>query len=89
MNRNPAARQALGAILREWRLERGFSQEKLAHRADVDRTYVGAVERGETNLSFEGTWQFLHALGRSWTELGQRLDREPALRGKPRSRSSR
>jgi hypothetical protein len=52
------------------------------------RTYVGAVERGETNLSFEGVWQFLHALGRSWSELGHALDREPALKARPSTRGT-
>lgn len=83
MKRNPHAREALGAVVRRWREERGVSQEALAHLADFKRTYVGSIERGETNLGFEGLWQLLHALGRSWTELGHALDREPGLKGRP------
>lgn len=87
MNRNPEARKTLGEILRAWRAENGLSQEELAARADFDRTYVGSVERGETNLSFEGIWQFLHGLNRSWSDLGRCLDAEPALRRRPITRS--
>jgi transcriptional regulator with XRE-family HTH domain len=87
VNRNPAARRALGKVLRAFRHRRGLSQEELAHEADVDRTYVGGVERGERNPSFENLWFLLHALGVSWAELGQALDRQPALRGRPVTRS--
>lgn len=79
MNRNPLVRRALGRVLRAWREELGLSQEALAHRAHVDRTWVGTIERGESNLSIEGTHQFLGALGRTWTELGRALDAEPGL----------
>ena len=86
MNRNPQVRSALGRIFREWREQRSLSQEAFARRAEFDRTYVGSVERGETNLSFEGIWRFLHSLGHSWAELGSELDRDPAFKQKPRTR---
>lgn len=38
-------RQVLAANLKALRLERGLSQEELAHRAGIDRTYVSALER--------------------------------------------
>ncbi len=75
-------------MLRKWREELELSQEAFAHRADIDRNYVGAVERGETNLSFEGVWQFLHALGKSWAEFGHALDREAALKARPSTRGT-
>lgn len=38
-------RDTLARNLREYRSRRGFSQEELAHRAEIDRTYVSALER--------------------------------------------
>jgi transcriptional regulator with XRE-family HTH domain len=39
-------RKSFGANLRRLRKKQGLSQEELAHRANVDRTYVSAIERG-------------------------------------------
>lgn len=40
------AREILAANLRSMRRRQGLSQEELAHRAAIDRTYVSALERG-------------------------------------------
>lgn len=42
---------ALGKAVRAARTERGVSQEALAHDADIDRSYLGGIERGEHNLT--------------------------------------
>lgn len=42
----------LGDQIREARKKKGLSQEQLAYDADVDRSYVGGIERGERNVSF-------------------------------------
>ena len=42
---------ALGDAIRRTRLEKGISQEKLALLAEVDRSYVGRVERGDNNVA--------------------------------------
>lgn len=40
-----------GARVRERRTECGWSQEELAHRSGMHRTYVSSVERGERNIA--------------------------------------
>jgi transcriptional regulator with XRE-family HTH domain len=40
------AREILATNLRALRRRHGLSQEELAYRADIDRTYVSALERG-------------------------------------------
>jgi len=46
---NEAFKQALGKLIFQLRNERGISQEKLALDAEVDRTRVGEIERGEAD----------------------------------------
>ncbi len=41
----------VGLNIRQVRKEKGMSQESLALAADLDRSYVGGVERGERNIS--------------------------------------
>ena len=45
--------RALGQRVRELRLKRGYSQEAFADHCGVHRTFMGTIERGETNLSFQ------------------------------------
>ncbi len=42
----------LGDQIREARKAKGLSQEQLALQAEIDRSYVGGIERGERNVSF-------------------------------------
>lgn len=44
-------RSHFGLRVRELRARSGMSQETLAHRAELDRTYISGVERGERNVS--------------------------------------
>ena len=67
-------------MIRRLREERALSQNALADLADVGRTYIGSVDRGERNPSFENLQQILSALRVTWSEFGQALDEEPALR---------
>jgi len=40
-----------GERVRELRREKGFSQEELADRANLHRTYIGMIERAEKNIT--------------------------------------
>lgn len=55
------AREILAANLRSLRRRHGLSQEELAYRADIDRTYVSALERGV----YGATIDVLEKLGRA------------------------
>ncbi len=62
-------RKQIGQRLRELREEAGLSsQESLAHKAGVHRTYVGRLERGESGVTVDSLAAILAALGVS---LGQ------------------
>lgn len=43
----------LGANVRALRIERKLTQEQLADLCDLHRTYVGAIERGDRNVSLK------------------------------------
>lgn len=49
--RQDPALVALGEALRRIRLSKSISQERLALTAEVDRSYVGRVERGDNNVA--------------------------------------
>lgn len=65
----------IGAVLRDFRIQRGLSQEQLAAKARMHRNYVGGVERGEKNPTMKSVGRILAVLGVSWSELGEALDR--------------
>jgi transcriptional regulator with XRE-family HTH domain len=60
--RDSDPRTIFGRRVREIRLQRGLSQEKLAERADLHRNYVGGVERGERNISLLNIVKLAHGL---------------------------
>jgi transcriptional regulator with XRE-family HTH domain len=54
--------QAFGNRLRVVRQAYGISQEELAFKADLDRTYVSGIERGRRNLGLENLCRLALAL---------------------------
>ena len=44
-------RKKFGAKVKDLRISRGYSQEKLAELSDLDRTYITGVESGKRNVS--------------------------------------
>jgi ribosome-binding protein aMBF1 (putative translation factor) len=56
-------RKSFAANLRRERRALGLSQKALAHMAGLDRTYVGSVERAESNISIDNIERLARALG--------------------------
>ena len=65
--------KAFGAKIRNIRIERGLSQEKLAFLAGLHRTYIGAIERGERNVSFRNIEKIAKTLKVDLEELFRNL----------------
>ena len=59
----------LGTRIREKRKTMGWTQEDLASSAQIDRSYIGGVERGERNLTFSVLCQICTALRCDVSEL--------------------
>ncbi len=53
---------AFGQRVRALRKEKGLSQEALAALADIDRSYMGHIERGEKNITLTKIYQISDAL---------------------------
>ena len=65
----------VAAALREFHrdISRPWTLEMLAERADLHANYVGAVERGERNLSLYNVWRLANGLGLSASDLVRHL----------------
>jgi transcriptional regulator with XRE-family HTH domain len=64
-----ALRNTLGIRIREFRKAKGWSQEQFAAFAHVHRTFAGALERGEKNLSFHALVLIARCFGVTVGEL--------------------
>jgi transcriptional regulator with XRE-family HTH domain len=61
--RKTSARLRFAENLRKTRKAHGISQEKLAELAELHRTYIGSVERGERNITIDNMERLARALG--------------------------
>jgi len=68
-NRQDPVLIALGETIRRLRLTKDISQEKLALLAEVDRSYVGRVERGDNNVAILTLSKIAKALEISLAQL--------------------
>lgn len=63
------AKQILAKNVRQLRTQAGLSQEELAARADLHRTYISSIERAERNVTLENIFILADALGVTPAEL--------------------
>jgi transcriptional regulator with XRE-family HTH domain len=67
----PALKQALSVNIKRLRKEQGISQEKLALKAEIDRSYMSQVERCLANPSIDALLRISNALEVAPSELLQ------------------
>ena len=53
----------VGLKIKQKRKEARISQDKLALLADIDRSYIGRIERGEVNITLEKLFEIADVLG--------------------------
>ena len=71
----------LGKRVQELRAAKKWSQEEFAHVSGLHRTYIGQIERGEKNISFENLSKVAGVLGVTLSELLSGLEDGSALGG--------
>jgi transcriptional regulator with XRE-family HTH domain len=65
---------AFGTAVRQVRRDVGISQEELAHLSGIDRSYLGAIERGDQNTGLIHISKIASALDIPVSELMKRAD---------------
>jgi transcriptional regulator with XRE-family HTH domain len=78
-------REILAVNLRKLRQARGLSQEELAHRAEIDRTYISSLERNVYAAGIDVVERLAHALGVEVTDLLTRPAAPSKKKRDPRS----
>ena len=61
----------IGQNIRKYRKQKGWSQEDLAFECELHRTYIGAVERGEKNITILNLLKIKEKLGVRLRDLYQ------------------
>jgi len=61
--------EIIGSNIRKIRVKKGLSQEKLAEKANLHRTYIGSIERGERNISVLNLIKIIDSLECNITEI--------------------
>lgn len=61
--------EIIGHRIRKLRIEQELSQEKLALKADIDRTYLAGAEQGKRNISVKSLNKIIKALGVSFEDF--------------------
>jgi len=80
MNHRSAEHVAFGAAIRSLRAQRELTQEALAERSQMDRTYLSGIERGVRNPSLTNILRIATSLEVTPAELFVRAEGERAAR---------
>jgi len=70
--------ERFGGVVREARIQQGWSQERLAEKARLDRSYLGEVERGRAAASLIIAQRLATALNIKLSALISRSEVKPA-----------
>jgi len=73
----------IGERIRQLRVEKGWSQEELAHRADLHPSHMGQIERGEKSFTIDSLEKVINALDITFEELFRFIN--PDFKGKDTS----
>jgi transcriptional regulator with XRE-family HTH domain len=68
--------KALGQRIRDLRKKQGYSQESFADHCGVHRTFMGTIERGESNLNFSNLVKISRSLGITLSQLLSGLEKK-------------
>lgn len=74
MEKSDPPLELLGQKIRLLRQSKDLSQEAFAHIADIDRSYIGQIERGERNIAFSNILKIARALGVKVSNLVEGID---------------
>ena len=66
---------AVGEAIAEMRRQKGLSQEVVSGLADIGRTHLSAIERGERKPTLETLFRISRALGVSLTEIAGEIEK--------------
>jgi transcriptional regulator with XRE-family HTH domain len=70
---NPKA--AFRLVIRQYREQKKYSQEELAHEAGYHRNYIGQLERGEKSPSLTAIFNFANVFGRRPSQLMRTVEK--------------
>ena len=80
---HPDVKKRFGLAIKNWRAKSDISQEELAWRAGLHRSYVADIERGVRNASLQSIEKLANALKVSLSVLFQPLGDQPNAVGAP------
>jgi len=63
-----------GKVIKNLRIEKKISQEKLALDSNIDRTYISDIEKGERNVSLDIIWRLANTLQISLSDLFKKIE---------------